>query len=214
MRARLGSCALLAGLLIVSCKSGTQASPGGGAGKSETSHTGQADVESKIKKHIADKMSVPADTVEVTILEDADVPGIVVFSTYVAPPKKGRPGRHAYGVVAGDTVESDHDRARTLVLDAWNYIPERTVPAEKVARVLGLLEGKSREPAEPILLQKHIDAMSEHQKKVLFLPREATVDGTPAVQYWMTSGDVPLWLSTAVIGPDRKVTIKKEEHWE
>ncbi len=88
------------------------------------------------------------------------------------------------------------------------------VPPERVAVVLGVFEGGSREPADALVTQAQIDAMGEEQKKVIFLPRETTVDGKPAVEYWATSGEVPLWKSTAVIHPDRTVQLSRREFWD
>lgn len=100
--------------------------------RSQNGQPGAGDtVEQAIKKHVAKQMSVPAGEVEVTILADADVPGLAVFSMYIAPPQKGRPGRHIYDVAAGSTVETDRAAAQKMVLDAWSYGPERAVTIRK-----------------------------------------------------------------------------------
>ena len=171
-------------------------------------------MEQRIKEHIAERLDASASDVEVTLFEDADVPGMTVFRAYVPSARRGRPGRYSYGVVEGATIESDRKKATTMVLEAWNYGPERTVPPERVALVLGLFEGGSREPADAFLTQAQIDDMREEQQELMFLPRETTVDGKPAVEYWAASSEVPLWKTTAVIEPDRTVTLSKEEVWD
>jgi hypothetical protein len=171
-------------------------------------------VNERIQKEVAKRLDASANEVEVTLFEEAQVPGMTVFRAYVPPPKPGRPGRYSYGVIKGDIVELDRKKATTMVLEAWGYGPERAVPPERVALVLGVFAGGSREPADALLTQAHLDAMSEKQRKVIFLPREATVDGKPAIEYWATSGEVPLWKATAVIHPDRTVETSIEEFWD
>nr|AYM53882.1 hypothetical protein [Kofleria flava] len=171
-------------------------------------------VDKRIQEEVAKRLDASASEVEVTTFKEAEVPGMTVFRAYVPSPKAGRPGRFSYGVVKGNTIESDRKKATTMVLEAWNYGPGRTVPPERVALVLGVFEGGSREPADALVTQAQVDAMSETQKKVIFLPREATVDGKPAVEYWATSGEVPLWKTTAVINPDRTVQTSREEFWD
>lgn len=207
---------LLGAALAVACSGGknrASGEPASAASGKETSSKAN-DVEQRIKDHIAERLNVSASDVEVSLFDEANVPGMTVFRAYVPSPKEGRPGRYSYGVVAGDTIESDRKKATTMVLDAWSYGPERTVPPERVALVLGLFEGGSREPADAFVTQAQIDEMREEQKAVMFLPRETTVDGKPAVEYWAASGEVPLWKTTAVIEPDRTVTLSKEERWD
>lgn len=190
------------------------ARPGPGSDPSSDPSSEAGNVEKRIQEEVAKRLDASASEVEVTVFKEAEVPGMTVFRAYVPSPKAGRPGRFSNGVVKGDAVETDRKKATAMVLEAWSYGPERTVPPERVALVLGVFEGGSREPADALVTQAQIDAMSETQKKVIFLPRETTVDGKPAIEYWATSGEVPLWKTTAVIHPDRTVQTSREEFWD
>jgi hypothetical protein len=207
---------LVAATLAAACSGNNKPAPGETASPSARAEASSeaGNVDKRIQDDVAKRLGVSAAEVEVTVFQEAEVPGMTVFRAYVPSPKPGRPGRYSYGVVKGDAVESDRKKATTMVLEAWGYGPERTVPPERVALVLGVLEGGSREPADALVTQAQIDAMSETQKKVIFLPRETTVDGKPAVEYWATSGEVPLWKTTAVIQPDRTVQLSREELWD
>lgn len=205
---------LLGAALAAACSGNNKPASGETASARTEASSEASNVDTRIQDDVAKRLGVSASEVEVTVFKEAEVPGMTVFRAYVPSPKPGRPGRYSYGVVKGNTVESDRKKTTTMVLEAWNYGPERTVPPERVALVLGVFEGGSREPADALVTQAQIDAMREEQKKVLFLPRETTVDGKPAVEYWATSGEVPLWKTTAVINPDRTVQLTREEFWD
>lgn len=207
---------LLGASLMIACsgnKNNTAGETASAAARQELGSKADS-VEQRIKDFVAKQLDVSSADVEVSIFEEADVPGMTVFRAYIPSLKAGRPGRYSYGVVAGDTIEADRKKATTMVIDAWDYGPERTVPPERVALVLGVFEGGSREPADAFLTQAQIDQMREEQRKVMFLPRETTVNGKLAVEYWAASSEVPLWKTTAVINPDRTVELSIEEFWD
>lgn len=216
--ARMASmaCLITALLALGGCSRKAPASPGanGDAVKGTEKATEKAEATPRIAAHVAAQLDVDASTVVVEPLADAEVPGLTVFTARVPSPKKGRPGRHVYGVASDTEVITDRARATTRVLDAWDYGPERSVPPEKVARVFGVLQGGSRDPTEALLTPQHIAAMGAHLEDGLFVPREAEVEGRPAVEYWITGGEVPVRKTTAVIGPDRSVRFSIEEKWD
>ena len=161
--------------------------------------------EADVKTHIEEIRQAVAKTeeldpagVEITVLDHADVPGLVVFRAKLTAARARRAGAFV-GVYGAGKALTDSDEAMQAVINAWHYGARRTVPAERVAAVLGFLEGV-REPAHPILTAADLSAVAnpEWRGKVA-LPREVTVQGKPGVEYFNRSGQPPLWRTVAVV---------------
>jgi hypothetical protein len=127
--------------------------------------------------------------VDVDVLDTADVPNAFVFRAR-QPSKKGRHGSFRVGVVDAGGVTLGRDAAINRVLLAWGYGKTRSVPAAKVAQVIGYLEGDNEYPSMPLLDPTNVSTMREDWRPLVFLPRESTVDGHPAVEYWVNFGAV------------------------
>jgi len=112
------------------------------------------------------------------------VPGTVVFRGK-QPSKKGRRGSFVVGVVTSDCVTLGRDAAIARILKAWGYGANRTMLPEKVARVIGFIEGDQWYPAKPMLDATAIRWATEEWKPLLFPPRDATLEGHPAVEWWV-----------------------------
>lgn len=171
-------------------------------------------VDRQIAAHVGETLDVSAASVIVEVVKDAGVPGVTVFTARVPAEKKGRPPRHLYGVVAGGEVVTDRDAAMKRVLDAWDYGPKRTAPPGAVARVFGVLQGGSRDPTAALVTEAELKSVAAELQDGLFVPREIEVEGEPAVEYWVTSSEVPLRRTTAVIGAGRAVRLSVEQKWQ
>lgn len=168
----------------------------------------------QIAAHVAAKLDVSAGSVVVEPVAGADVPGVTVFTARVPASAKGRPPRHVFGVAAGGDVISEQGPAMARVMTAWDYGPKRTVPPAAVARVLGVLQGSSKDPTGALLSEADLKSVAEELQAGLFVPREIEVDGKPAVEYWVTSSEVPLRRTVAVVNSDRTVSITVEQKWQ
>lgn len=157
---------------------------------------------------VAERMGVQPGVIKVEF-PNATVPGLAVFKAIVT---SAQPVAYSVGVVHQGEVITDRADALKRVVAAWGYGARRTVPVVQVAAVFGALE-VSDQAWRPILTREQIDAMSSRRRQMVFLPREATVDGKPAVQYWVKSVKPPLSLTTAIIEPDGSVTMDRQEHW-
>jgi hypothetical protein len=165
--------------------------------------------ENLIRKELAHQLDAKPSELEVTILTDANVPGVTVFTVYAPPPERGENGTYGYGVVHDGRVVTNRSEAMNIVARAWGYGPKRTVPPEKVALVFGTLEGRLGDEADPLVKQRMIDRMSPERRQGVFLPRETEVDGDPAVEYWVESpGDPGLWRSQVVFHPGGKASLR------
>jgi hypothetical protein len=162
-----------------------------------------------VEAEVAKSREIDAANLEATLLEHADVPGVVVFRCRIKS-KSGRRGGWIVGVARDGKLELDNERAIELVMHAWHYGPKRTVLPLQVARVIGFLEGEI-EPAHPILEASDIEALPDPKwKPHVFLPREAVVGGAPAVEYWNRGGRPPLWLAQLVVKPDGAVELSRK----
>lgn len=165
-----------------------------------------------VKQHLHSTRSLAEDKIEVQLHTTVPVPGLHVFT---AREIGGRgPGQvYSAGVVDGQNVVSDRAEAMRLVAKAWGYGPRRTVSAENVASVIGLLEGATSKP-KPLVSDKDLAFYQKTARKeyadAAFLPRETEVDGQPAVQYCNTSSRPPFWLATAIFRADGTVEVTRE----
>lgn len=178
-----------------------------GSGGAATEPDVQAD-QKAIEKTVAKLMSASAGDVKIEFPTVA-VPGMAVFKARVTSMD---PIPYVVGVVHQGKVITDNADALKRVVAAWGYGAERTVPVDQVAAIFGILEGAD-DAWRPIISAGDLDVMSAKRKEIMFLPRESTIDGKPAVQYWVKSAEPPLWMTTAVIQPDGSVAIDKQEHW-
>jgi hypothetical protein len=183
---------------------------GGIAGCGGMAVAGESMVTGKwIESEVAKSEKLSAENLEATVLPHADVPGVTPFRCRVKS-KSGRRGGFIVGVVHNGKLELDTDRAIELVITAWHYGAKRTVTPVQVARVIGFLEGEM-EPAYPVLSSEDIEALADPLwKPIVFLPREATIDGAPAVEYWNRDGRPPLWLAQLVVKPGGKVELSRK----
>jgi hypothetical protein len=207
--------ALALGFVVGGCdrngagKTSAAGAPGPGEVSPAPSSSSESDVEKRISNAVAKLLQVKPAAVEVELIEDVEVPGLTVFK---ARATIADDVAYSVGVVQGDQVVTDQQQALNLVAKAWKYGRQRTVPADQVAAVFGVLEG-AEQAWMPIVNADQLEPMSEDRKKLMFLPRETEVDGKPAVQYWVTSAEPPLWLTTAVIDDHGAVSLSTEEHW-
>jgi hypothetical protein len=162
-----------------------------------------------IEAEVAKSEKLSAENLEATLLPHAEVPGVTPFRCRVKS-KSGRRGGFIVGVVHDGKLELDNDRAIELVIAAWHYGEKRTATPVQVARVIGFLEGEM-EPAYPVLTAEDIEALVDPRwKPLVFLPREAVIDGAPAVEYWNRDGRPPLWLAQLVVKPGGKVELSRK----
>lgn len=167
-----------------------------------------ADHRSTIKKKVAEIDEVPESEVTLTRFEEP-TPGLFVFQAETPGAIPDRGPEYTFGVLAGGRVEVRN--AIELVAEVWGYDESRPVPAVTVAKVFGLL-GSDIEPHRPLLEEKDLDKVHERHRDLVALPRETTVDGRPAVQYWETSPREPFLMRvTAVFQPDSTVAFQVEE---
>jgi hypothetical protein len=165
--------------------------------------------EAWIREAVAKSADVPADNLEVKLLEHADVPGVTVFRCRIIS-KHGHRGGFLVGVAQKGRVELDDDKTVNLVIAAWGYGKKRTVTPVAVARVIGFLEGTT-EPAYPVLEQADVEALPNAAwKPHVYLPREAVVDGLPAVEYWNRDGRPPLWRAQLIIKEDGTAELRRQ----
>jgi hypothetical protein len=186
----------------------TPVSAGGGDGDETPAEVDVDKDKKQIIKAVAKLLKVPDKGIEVDLPMSAQVPGITV---YKARATSIDPIAYSVGIVHKGKVISDRAQALRTVAAAWGYGQTRSVPAATVAGAFGILEG-ANDAWRPILDQDDLDILSENRRKIVFLPRETTVDGKPAVQYWVKSAEPPLWMTTAIFEPDGSVTLSREEH--
>jgi hypothetical protein len=160
----------------------------------------------ELKAAVAKAESVDAAGLDITVMPHSDVPHLVVFRAKLAH-AKGRRGGAFVGVYGNGKLITDSDEAMQAVIAAWRYGATRTVKPERVAAVLGFLEGV-RDAAHPILSEADIAALPKDDwKSKVALPKEVTVNGKPGVEYWNRSGQPPLWKTVALVGSDGKLDV-------
>ena len=153
----------------------------------------------------------PAD-VRVRALE-VTVPGITVFVASVHPSKAGR-GVTRTGIVEGGAIYTETE-AMSRVARAWGYGAKRTVPPTEVAQVFGALHSATAESSPFIdddTVQTYKKVSGPKRSAAVAMPVEATVDGSPAVVYCLTSSSraIPFSVITAIVKPDYKVEIRAQ----
>ena len=153
------------------------------------------------RAHIAKSTGAPLTDIDVEAVRRVDVPGVTVWTADVEP---GTRGTHYVGVVRGGVVVTKPAEAMKVVLDAWGYGPELSAEAVDVARALGALEPHAEE-TRPLVKDKKIARLKDAWRPHVFLPRATAKDGGVVLEYWNTSGEPPLWLTTMTIDAARNV---------
>jgi hypothetical protein len=168
---------------------------------------------SMVKEYVAQQRKKPSTDVEVKVLAQANVPHTTVFRARLLS-ERGRPGSFTVGIVSDGKIITGFDQAAATIAKEWSYGAKRSVPAEKMALVLGWLEGV-REPSQAITTTEQLDVVQPAWQKFMYLPKETTVEGHPAVQYWVQApGERPAWESQAVFLPDGTVKLRIKEIWD
>lgn len=161
---------------------------------------------------IAKEIKVSPSDVQVEPL-DVSIPGITAFTATVPPAKAGR-GVIRTGIVQGGAIYTETE-AMSRVARAWDYGAKRTVPPETVAQVFGALHSATAE-SQPFIDDDTIKAYKRisgpKRAAAIAMPKEATVDGHPAVVYCLTSSSrgTPFSVVTAIVKPDFKVEIRAQ----
>lgn len=138
--------------------------------------------------------------VELEVFEDVSVPGVIAFRAFHYD-EDDIPADWAAGAMDSQGVAWGADAAISKVLGAWGYGPSRTKTAVEVAAVAGFLE-VTNEETTPLLKAEDWSYIKAAWQEPLEAPKESEVDGQPAVVYWNSSAEPPLWRTTLVVGPD------------
>lgn len=159
-------------------------------------HDSEAAIE-RARRAVATRRGVAESDVAVELLGGARVPALSVFRTELRS-RRGHRGSYNVGIIAGDEVELDPRRAVERVLRAWRYDAARPVAAAQVAEVVGFLQGGSTTATAALVEPERIAALPAEWRPHVFLPRETTVDGAPAIVYWIAGSfledtEPPLW---------------------
>jgi hypothetical protein len=141
------------------------------------------------------------------------VPGITVFSASVNPAKAGRSVTRT-GIVQDGAIHVETD-AMSRVARAWNYGADRTVPATAVAQVFGVLHSATAGSSaffDDSTIQTYKKVSGPRRAAALAMPAETTVDGHPAVVYFLTSSSrsIPFSQVTAIVSPDFQVELRAQ----
>jgi hypothetical protein len=206
---------MILALWLAACGNNAVAGPANpsGAGKANAKGTAQmasTQQDIAVAQHaIAQDLRVPETAVKVRVLP-VTVPGITVFSASVDP---GKVGRHASrtGIVEGGAVYTETD-AMARVARAWHYDAKRPVSPVTVAQVFGALHNATAESSAFIdddTVQTYKKVSGPKRAAAVALPVESTVDGQPAVVYYLTSSarSTPFSAVTAVVKPDFQVEL-------
>lgn len=166
-----------------------------------------------IKEETARLRKVPREDVEIKTLDDPNVPHTIVFWSR-ARSQGGRPGSYIVGIVNHGKLLSGFESTAPIVAKELHYGAARTLSAASMARLLGWLEGRL-EPTQTIVSNEQIQRLRPDWREFVYLPRDAVVNGQPALEYWVEGrGESPLWESRAVFGPDGSVSLSIKEIWD
>ena len=187
----------------------------GDSAKGDTAKKGQGsatldtqEAMNRATQAVASAFGSEASDVKAKELTHIKVPGLALFRmTYDAA------GRYINVVVTPDAVHIKPPGSIAAVIKAWGYGEKRTVSAKEFAKAVGILETQY-EVGNVLSEQYNIDDVKKAWRQHLFLPREAEVDGKPAVEYWMEAGEPPLWQSTIIIDKDGSFEHKTQEIWD
>jgi hypothetical protein len=165
-----------------------------------------------VQRALAQELKVAEGDVKVRPL-DVSVPGITVFTASVNPAKAGRNVTRT-GIVEGGAIHVETE-AMSRVARAWGYGAKRTVPPETVAEVFGALHSATAE-SSPFLdsdtVQTYKKVSGPKRAAAVALPAETTVDGNPAVVYYLTSSSraIPFSMVTAIVRQGFQVELRAQ----
>ncbi len=181
-------------------------------GTSESASSSETPMK-EIQKQLAAQFKVSPGDIEVSVIDDPKVPGLVPFTASVNAEKLGRHAA-ASGVLDGKTILVEK-AAMSAVARAWGYGAKRTVSAGDVATVFGQLHSESVSTTA-LMGETRFKAFKANAQPELAaaaqLPSEETVDGLPAVKYCISSsGPIPFTVVTAIVKPDFTVELRTQE---
>lgn len=167
--------------------------------------------QARLREALARRFQLPAERVAVQVQTEPPLPGLLVFTAadsqgdghllgagVFAPAKDGAP----------EELLLETTAAVGRALRALGYGPKGGVPAVQVARVAGTLES-SNDVAYPVLVQEDLSTVRAEWRGVVHLPRETTVGGRAAVEYFVRSGRPPLWRTQLAVQEDGSVQFQR-----
>lgn len=165
-----------------------------------------------VQRALAHELNVAEGDVKVSPL-DVSVPGITVFTATVNRAKAGRNVTRT-GIVEGGAIHVETD-AMSRVARAWGYGAKRTVPPVTVAEVFGALHSATAESTAFIdadTVQTYKKVAGPKRAAAVALPAETTVDGNPAVVYYLTSSAraIPFSMVTAIVRTGFQVELRAQ----
>jgi hypothetical protein len=213
---------LLMALWLAACSNTVVAAPaapaGGSAAAIKTNGKGTAQMASTeqdlavVQRALAHELKVAEGDIKVRPI-DVSVPGITVFTASVNPAKAGRPVTRT-GIVEGGAIYTETD-AMSRVARAWHYGAKRSVPPATVAQVFSTLHNATAESStflDDDTVETYKKVSGPKRAAAVALPKEATVEGQPAVVYSLTSSarGTPFSVVTAIVKPDGKVELRAQ----
>jgi hypothetical protein len=183
----------------------------GSSSKGTPMASSQTDI-ALVQQTIAQGLKLAPADIRVEIV-DAKALGVTVFTATADPGKAGREISRS-GAVDGGTIYVEAE-AMSRVARAWGYGTQRTVPAETVAKVFGLLHSSTHETSALVgdrMLRVFKQTAHPKQAAAAEAPKETDIDGRPAVSYCITSSErsIPFTVVTAVVGPDFRVELRTQ----
>jgi hypothetical protein len=118
------------------------------------------------------------------------------------------------GLVHGDRFITGWADSTALILEAWKYGPDRTVPAVKLATILDRFH--TRSVGDPVV----VDTANLQAYPLIHPPMESEVDGLPAIVYWAnTSADLgdeqePFSRLTVIVEADYRPVLRVDSYDE
>ena len=175
---------------------------------------GQGDT-AVIQEYFAKEFKVDAADIKVRIQKRIKVPGVTFFTAMPNPQKAGRNASRK-GIVEGGQLYFENE-AMSHIAKAWKYGADRPVKAAKLARALAYVHSKDHEVSTILdedTLKIMAESMAPGHAAAAAVPKETTVDGHPAVEYCLKSGDrgmPPFQVVTAIVKPDFQVELRTKK---
>ncbi len=144
-------------------------------------------------------------------LKRAEVPGWLVFRARIVPTdSQQRPSPWTVGMVSADEVVLTEAKTLPRLFAAWGYGPKaRPVSADTFARVVAFLQSHTSS-VSAVLSDTDLESLRPDLRKRLSAPRERSVWGKTAVEFWSRSGNPPFWLNTIVFASDGTFTATRK----
>lgn len=152
--------------------------------------------------------------VKVTLHDYGRVPGVRVFEAITAQAGlRENPNVGLRGVIVGQKVITDRVERLTALVDAMRAAGLEGRPndfADLAARVEG--EGRDGVEAliEPLTLANY-KASNPALAAQMFMPRKATVDGSPAIEYYALSPATTRRGPTRIVMPEGKPAVRSKQ---